>query len=203
MRKAGFTGAALILLIASSSVPMVLGLAGLSKPTWLSLICRNVARSAALRPRLADEANRSRNAAGNRPQHAGAGPGHALEDLTPADALRFVVIGCHRQSPSQPRWLAGARSGSARFIPGVFSGVLSIMLRMRRSPGEKRHGASAQRANSSRCRDAADDGDVNGSLIADTRTCTRRTAFKCVHGNKRRTPRSCLQKPLRASSPGE
>jgi hypothetical protein len=70
-------------------------------------------------PCLADEANRSRNAARNRPQHAGAGPGHALEDLTPADALRFVVIGCHRQSPSQPQWLAGARSGSARFIPGV------------------------------------------------------------------------------------
>src|SRR6476659_7169205 len=42
MTKAGFTGNALILLIASSSVPMVLGLAGLSKPTWLSLICRNV-----------------------------------------------------------------------------------------------------------------------------------------------------------------
>ena len=40
--KDGFTGIALILLIASSSVPSAFGLAGLSKPTWLSLICRKV-----------------------------------------------------------------------------------------------------------------------------------------------------------------
>ena len=38
----GFFGIALILLMASSSVPIAFGLAGLSKPTWLSLICRNV-----------------------------------------------------------------------------------------------------------------------------------------------------------------
>src|ERR1700731_3360180 len=38
----GLTGIALILLMASSRVPSALGLAGLSKPTWLSLICRNV-----------------------------------------------------------------------------------------------------------------------------------------------------------------
>jgi hypothetical protein len=42
MMKDGFTGIVLILLIASSSVPIALGLAGLSKPTWLSLICRKV-----------------------------------------------------------------------------------------------------------------------------------------------------------------
>src|SRR6266545_4955891 len=40
--KAGFCGSPLILPIASSSVPMALGLAGLSKPTWLSLICRKL-----------------------------------------------------------------------------------------------------------------------------------------------------------------
>ena len=40
--KDGFAGSALILPIASSSVPSALGLAGLSKPTWLSLICRKV-----------------------------------------------------------------------------------------------------------------------------------------------------------------
>src|SRR6516165_9426384 len=44
--NAGFCGNALTLVIASSSVPSALGLAGLSKPTWLSLICRKV------RPRL-------------------------------------------------------------------------------------------------------------------------------------------------------
>ena len=40
--NAGFCGNALTLVMASSSVPSAFGLAGLSKPTWLSLICRNV-----------------------------------------------------------------------------------------------------------------------------------------------------------------
>src|SRR5664279_2836600 len=44
--KAGFCGIALILLIASSSVPIAFGLAGLSKPTWLSLICRKLSPGA-------------------------------------------------------------------------------------------------------------------------------------------------------------
>src|SRR6516165_1194048 len=42
MMKAGLSGRFLILPIASSRVPMAFGLAGLSKPTWLSLICRKV-----------------------------------------------------------------------------------------------------------------------------------------------------------------
>ena len=40
--KAGLVGIALMRAIASSSVPLALGLAGLSKPIWLSLICRKV-----------------------------------------------------------------------------------------------------------------------------------------------------------------
>src|SRR6201991_149813 len=40
--KDGLTGIALILPIASSSVPSAFGLAGLSKPTWLSRICRTL-----------------------------------------------------------------------------------------------------------------------------------------------------------------
>src|ERR1043166_1606630 len=40
--KAGFIGSAFTLAIAASSVPLTLGLAGLSKPMWLSLICRKV-----------------------------------------------------------------------------------------------------------------------------------------------------------------
>src|ERR1700761_1416273 len=40
--KEGLVGSALTLAIASSSVPSAFGLAGLSKPTWLSLICRKV-----------------------------------------------------------------------------------------------------------------------------------------------------------------
>src|SRR5436189_3566101 len=38
----GLAGSDLILPMASCSVPIALGLAGLSKPTWLSLICRKV-----------------------------------------------------------------------------------------------------------------------------------------------------------------
>jgi hypothetical protein len=40
--KEGLAGSDLIFAIASSSVPITLGLAGLSKPTWLSLICRKL-----------------------------------------------------------------------------------------------------------------------------------------------------------------
>jgi hypothetical protein len=40
--KEGFAGSAPILPIASFSVSMACGLAGLSKPMWLSEICRKV-----------------------------------------------------------------------------------------------------------------------------------------------------------------
>src|SRR6516164_5308277 len=40
--KEGFAGSDLTFAMASSSVPITLGLAGLSKPMWLSLICRKV-----------------------------------------------------------------------------------------------------------------------------------------------------------------
>src|SRR5262249_30301773 len=40
--KEGFAGSDLTLAMASSSVPITLGLAGLSNPIWLSLICRKV-----------------------------------------------------------------------------------------------------------------------------------------------------------------
>ena len=43
----GLVGSAFTLAIASSSVPAALGLAGLSKPMWLSLICRKVRPPAA------------------------------------------------------------------------------------------------------------------------------------------------------------
>src|SRR5215813_6735340 len=38
--KEGFAGSDLTLAMASSSVPITMGLAGLSNPIWLSLICR-------------------------------------------------------------------------------------------------------------------------------------------------------------------
>src|SRR5260370_37333901 len=40
--KEGFAESDLTFVMASSSVPITLGLAGFSKPTWLSLICRKV-----------------------------------------------------------------------------------------------------------------------------------------------------------------
>src|SRR5215467_11999641 len=40
--KEGFAASDLTFAMASSSVPITLGLAGLSNPTWLSLICRKV-----------------------------------------------------------------------------------------------------------------------------------------------------------------
>ena len=102
--KAGLAGSALTLPIASSSVPSAFGLAGLSKPTWLSLICRKVRPLGSLRHGLADEAERARHAAGDGPQHAGAGPGHAFQHLAAADAVMFlpvnlVWVGFHDRSP--------------------------------------------------------------------------------------------------------
>jgi hypothetical protein len=54
------------------------------------------------------------------------------------------VIGCHRQSPLQPRWLAGGRSGAARFIPGVlpesfFDNASHAPLTGRKAPWCKRN----------------------------------------------------------------
>ena len=96
--KAGFFGSALTLAMASSSVPSAFGLAGLSKPTWLSLICRKVRPRASCALRLAHEAQRMRHAAGNGPQHAGADPGHAFQYFAPVDAV--VAIGfAHCRSP--------------------------------------------------------------------------------------------------------
>ena len=96
----GFTGIALILLIASSSVPSAFGLAGLSKPTWLSLICRKVSPARLGGLRGIDQAERARHAAGNGPEHAGAGPGHAFQHLAAADAgLVIMMVVIARSSP--------------------------------------------------------------------------------------------------------
>ena len=97
----GFAGIALILLMASSSVPSAFGLAGLSKPTWLSLICRKVMPGGLGGLRGADHAERVGHAAGDGPEHAGAGPGHAFEHAAAADAVVFivVVVVAHDKSP--------------------------------------------------------------------------------------------------------
>ena len=95
----GFFGIALILLMASSSVPIAFGLAGLSKPTWLSLICRNVIPAGSAASAEFDNAERARHAAGDGPEHAGAGPGHAFQDAASADTVLVVVVIAHGKSP--------------------------------------------------------------------------------------------------------
>ena len=51
---------------------------------------------------LADQAGRAGNAAGERPQNAGAGPGHAFEDLAPRGAL-FVIVSIMRHVGLLPK----------------------------------------------------------------------------------------------------
>ena len=90
--KAGLLGSALTFAMASCSVPSAFGLAALSNPTWLSEICKNVNELAAVAASAwTQQAERLGNAARNRPENAGAGPEHAFESVTTADAV-FVII---------------------------------------------------------------------------------------------------------------
>src|SRR5215813_6497768 len=70
--------------------------------------------------RLADNAHRARDPAGDGPQDAGTGPGHAFENFAPADAALVAVIRSHRQSPLKPESLARIRSGISK-IYSLFS----------------------------------------------------------------------------------
>src|SRR3984893_14157094 len=69
---------------------------------------------------FADNAHRARDAAGDGPQDAGTGPGHAFENFAPADAALVAVIRSHRQSPLKPESLARIRSGMSK-IYSLFS----------------------------------------------------------------------------------
>src|SRR6185503_13073445 len=69
--------------------------------------------------RLIDHAERSRHAAGHRPEHAGARPGHAFQHLAAAWSVVVVVVG-HGVSP----WLSAGRGldrPAGPFIPGEVS----------------------------------------------------------------------------------
>jgi hypothetical protein len=116
--KAGFSGSALILAIASSSVPRAFGLAGLSNPTWLSLICAKVSPRVSGGPGFSDEADGMGHAAGNRPQHPGADPGHAFQNLAAIGAVITIKF-AHCQSPlSRPPRETGAVFGLSGRRPG-------------------------------------------------------------------------------------
>ena len=98
---------------------MAFGLAGLSKPTWLSLIWRKVSPAGCgglcCEP---TSAQRAGHAAGNGPQHAGARPGHAFQHPAAADArgiVIVVVIGfAHDKSPWTLDWVSTGLIGRGR-----------------------------------------------------------------------------------------
>ena len=85
--NAGFAGNALTRSMASFSVSIACGLAALSKPMWLSEICRNVKPVAAACGGAVEQAERLWHAARYRPKHACARPEHAFERMTAADAV--------------------------------------------------------------------------------------------------------------------
>src|SRR6516165_680675 len=71
---------ALILAIASWKVPSAFGLAGLSKPTWLSLICRKVSPPACVSAAAASP---------SRPSECGTPPLTVHSTPVPAQAMQF------------------------------------------------------------------------------------------------------------------
>src|SRR5450631_755808 len=89
----GFAGIALILAMASSRVPSALGLAGLSKPTWLSLICRKVRAPA---PGAAPWAR----ASPTRPSERGTPPATVQRTPVPAQVMHSSTL--RRLKPSPP-----------------------------------------------------------------------------------------------------
>ena len=121
--NAGFCGSALTWSMASLSVSMACGLAGLSKPTWLSEICRNV-KPAAAASAAASAPSRSPSDFGTpaltRPEHTGTRPNHAFERVPPADAVVVMIVMCHSFSLSKsPEFGASERETlwTGRFIP--------------------------------------------------------------------------------------
>ena len=89
MMKSGCLGKALILVMVSLSVSSGLGLAGLLKPIWLSdLDERQPSRIPGGAVRT--DQRRGSTAAAHGPDHAAAGPGHALEHFAAGQAALRV-----------------------------------------------------------------------------------------------------------------
>ncbi|MGY3151807.1 hypothetical protein ACVW0V_000947 [Bradyrhizobium elkanii] len=91
--KDGLTCIARTLLMASSSVPMVFGLAGLSNPTWLSLICMKVmpgaASAAAAEPTMPSECGTPPVTVHSTPVPAQVMHSSTLRRLTPFSSSRW------------------------------------------------------------------------------------------------------------------
>ena len=110
----GLSGNAFTRPIASSNVPLALGLAGLSKPMWLSLICRKVKPFCFAATASSMIPSEVVYTAGNSPKHASARPGHAFEYLT---AVQAVIAVCHRRVIRNWLTFTGTNWTERRFIP--------------------------------------------------------------------------------------
>src|SRR5216684_2811762 len=117
--KEGFAESDLTFVMASSSVPIALGLAGLSKPTWLSLICKKLCLPGS-----------AANAPSMIPSERGTPP--AIVHSTPVPAQVMHSNTFRRLTPALPslllKWLMvvlravgfarGDDHARRRFIPG-------------------------------------------------------------------------------------
>src|ERR1700756_3841764 len=144
--KGGFAGNALILLTASSSVPSALGLAGLSKPTWLSLIWRKGMPGAC-----------AAIAESTMPSERGTPPVIVQSTPVPAQVMHSSTL--RRLTPSSP-WscpliahllrpgigLRGGDWGRGGFIPGCDDDFV------RGCPGAAQRAFAARRRAGTHCR---------------------------------------------------
>src|SRR5262249_9465943 len=89
--NAGFTGSDLTLPIASSSVPITFGLAGLSEPPWLALICRKVSLPAS-----------AARAPSTIPSERGTPPAIVHNTPVPAQVMHSNTF--RRLMPAVPTW---------------------------------------------------------------------------------------------------
>src|SRR5262245_43988494 len=118
--KAGLTVSALTFPIASSSVLSTFGLAGLSKPTWLSLICRKVSGVAACAlasPTMPSERGTPPAIVHSTPVPAQVMHSSTLRRLIPAPLRSSSDVIVLLPVSSAPR--TGGDRTSRRFIPGA------------------------------------------------------------------------------------
>src|ERR1700729_3622574 len=120
MAKAGLIGSALTLTMASSSVPSAFGLAGLSKPTWLSLSCRKLRLldpCACASPMMPSECGRPPEIVHSTPVPAQVIHSRTLRRLTPSSRSDPIAISLEAIPPG-PHGCGGC-SGFEGLIGGA------------------------------------------------------------------------------------
>src|SRR6266702_1399193 len=120
----GLAGSDLILPMASWSVPIALGLAGLSNPTWLSLICRKVSllgSAASACSMMPSERGTPPEIVHNTPVPAQVMHSNTLRRFTPRLPSLFLDSPICRFSRAQVVGLTQERLGARAVIPGRLS----------------------------------------------------------------------------------